>query len=116
MGYPDHPLLEIWNVSIHNLRRIEIYSIDMFISTISKLGWRNKYDREGDTIQERGSGVDDDNLLKGSVQLGLLNIKAGRALEMIKRRRNHAAPSHDADESVTAEDVIRLVLIIKKNI
>ena len=29
--FPDHALLEIWNASVHNLRRrIELYSIDIF--------------------------------------------------------------------------------------
>lgn len=117
LGYPDHSLLEIWNAGIRNLRRrVEIYSIDMFISTISQLGGRNKYNREGDTIPERWSGVDDDNLLKGAVQLGILNKKAGKALEMIQWMRNRASPSHDTDESVSVEDVHGLILIIKNNL
>ena len=31
VGFPEHSLLELWNASIHNLRRrVEMYSIDIF--------------------------------------------------------------------------------------
>lgn len=117
LGYPDHALLEIWNSGVNNLRRrIEAYSIDMFISAISGFSGRKNYKKDGDSLSERWSGVDDENLLKGANQLGLLNSKAFKALEMIEWMRNHASPAHNSDESVTNEDVMALVLIIKKNL
>lgn len=117
LGYPDHALLEIWNSGVNNLRRrIEAYSIDMFISAISGFSGRKNYKKDGGSLSERWSGVDDENLLKGANQLGLLNSKAFKALEMIEWMRNHASPAHNSDESVTNEDVMALVLIIKKNL
>ena len=117
LNFPEHSLLEIWNAGIHNLRRrIEAYSIDMFLSSISNLPGRKNYKKDGDNIAERWSGVDDENLLKGAEQLGVLNKKAIKALEMIEWMRNHASPSHDSDDAVTSEDVMGLVYIIKKNL
>lgn len=117
LDFPDHSLLEIWNAGIHNLRRrVEAYSIDMFLSSISNLSGRKNYKKDGDTIAERWSGVDDEILLKGAEQIGVLNKKAMKALEMIEWMRNHASPSHDSDDAVTSEDVNGLVLIIKKNL
>ena len=117
LGYPEHSLLEIWNSGIHNLRRrVEAYSIDMFLSNISNLSGRKNYKKDGDTLAERWAGVDDDNLLKGASQLGVLNKKAEKALEMIEWMRNHASPAHDSDDCVSAEDVLGLVYIIKKNL
>ncbi len=117
IGYPEHSLLEIWNSGIHNLRRrVESYSIDMFLSSISNFSGRKNYKKDGDTLSERWAGVDDDNLLKGASHIGVLNKKAEKALEMIEWMRNHASPAHDSDESVSGEDVAGLVLIIKKNL
>lgn len=115
--FPEHALLEIWNSAIHNLRRrVEAYSIDMFLSSISSMSGRKNYKMDGDSISERWANVDDENLIKGASQLGVLNRKAEKALEMIEWMRNHASPSHDSDDCVTQEDVIGLVLIIKKNL
>lgn len=117
LDFPEHSLLEIWNAGIHNLRRrIEAYSIDMFLSSISSLSGRKNYKKDGETIAERWSGVDDENLLKGAEQIGVINKKAIKALEMIEWMRNHASPSHDSDDAVTSEDVMGLVYIIKKNL
>lgn len=117
LDFPEHSLLEIWNAGIHNLRRrIEAYSIDMFLSSISNLSGRKSYKKDGDTIAERWSGVDDENLLKGAEQIGVINKKAIKALEMIEWMRNHASASHDSDDAVTSEDVMGLVCIIKKNL
>lgn len=117
LNYPEHSLLEIWNSGIHNLRRrVEAYSIDMFLSNISNLSGKKNYKRDGDTLAERWSGVDDEILIKGASQLGVINKKAAKALEMIEWMRNHASPSHNNDESVTEEDVLGLVVIIKKNL
>ena len=117
LDFPEHSLLEIWNAGIHNLRRrVETYSIDMFLSSISNFSGRKSYKKDGDTIAERWSGVDDENLLKGAEQIGVINKKAIRALEMIVWMRNHASPAHDSKDAVTMEDVMGLVLIIKKNL
>lgn len=111
LDFPEHSLLEIWNAGIHNLRRrIEAYSIDMFLSSISSLSGRKNYKKDGDTIAERWSGVDDENLLKGAEQIGVINKKAIKALEMIEWMRNHASPSHDSDDAVTSEDVMGLYI------
>ena len=99
LGFPEHSLLEIWNSGIHNLRRrVEAYSIDMFLSSISSMSGRKIYKKDGDTLSERWAGVDDENLIKGARQLGVLNKKAEKALEMIEWMRNHASPSHDSDD------------------
>ena len=50
-GFPDHALLDIWNASIHNLRRrLETYGVDLFLSTIKDEPGRKKYDYDGETI------------------------------------------------------------------
>lgn len=115
--FPDHSLLEIWNASVHNLRRrIELYSIDIFISTIKTLSGRKNYKNDGDTLSERWEGVDDAILLEGAEQIGVLNKKAAKALEMVNWMRNHASPAHDNEDSVSKDDVLGLVVIIKKNL
>lgn len=117
LDYPEHSLLELWNASVHNLRRrIEMYSIDIFISTLSSLAGRKTFKKDGDTLSERWAGVDDVNLIEGAIQIGVLNKKAGKALEMINWMRNHASPAHDSDDSVTKDDVLGLVIILKSNL
>lgn len=117
LNYPEHSLLEIWNASIHNLRRrIELYSIDIFLSTINSINGRKNYKKDGDTLSERWEDVDDFVLLQGASQIGVLNKKASKALEMVNWMRNHASPAHNSDESATTEDVVGLAAIIKKNI
>lgn len=117
VGFPDHALLNIWNASVHNLRRrVELYSIELFNSAIKEESGRKKYDINGDTITERWSGVDDLVLINGSIKLGVLNKKAGKALEMINWMRNHASPAHASDNKVEAEDVYGIALILQKNL
>lgn len=117
LEYPEHALLEVWNSSIHNLRRrIEAFSIDIFLSSISSLSGRKTYKKDGDSLSERWAGIDDEVLINGAVQAGVLNKKAGKALEMINWMRNHASPAHDSDECVTKEDVFGLVAILKVNL
>jgi hypothetical protein len=55
---------------------------------------RKKFDKNGETYSERWANVDDLVLLTGATRLGLLNKKAGKALEMINWMRNHASPAH----------------------
>lgn len=117
LEFPEHALLELWNASVHNLRRrIEMYSIDIFTSTLSTLQGRKSYKKDGDTLSERWEGVDDINLIEGATQIGVLNKKAGKALETINWMRNHASPAHDNVESVSAEDVVGLAIILNVNL
>lgn len=117
LEFPDHALLELWNSSIHNLRRrIEMYSTDIFISTISSFSGRKNYKKDGDALSERWAGVDDTNLISGAIQIGVLNKKAGQALDMINWMRNHASPAHDSDDSVTKEDVLGLAILLQNNL
>lgn len=117
VGFPEHSLLELWNASIHNLRRrVEMYSIDIFLSTISSLNGRKTYKKVGDTLSERWAGVDDLILIEGATQIGVLNKKAGQSLTMIDWMRNHASPSHDNDECVTNQDVVGLALLLQNNL
>ncbi len=116
-GFPEHALLELWNASIHNLRRrVETYSIDIFLSTTKSLSGRNNYKKDGDTLAERWAGVDDLLLVEGATQIGVLSKKAGQSLKMIDWMRNHASPSHDSDECVSASDVIGLAMLLKTNL
>lgn len=116
-GFYDHSLLDVWNASVHNLRRrIEAYGVDLFESVAKEESGRKKYDKDGETVSERWSGVDDLVLISCSTKLGLLNKKAGKSLEMINWMRNHASPAHDSDHKVEKEDVIGLVLILQKSL
>jgi len=116
-GFPDHSLLDIWNAAIHNLRRrVETYGIDLFISAVKDEPGRKKYDKDGETLNERWNGVDELTLINGSTKLGVLNKKAGKSLEMINWMRNHASPAHASDSKVEAEDVYGLALILQKNL
>lgn len=116
-GYFDHALLDVWNAAVSNLRRrIEAYSTELFLSVIKEEAGRKKYDKDGETPSERWAGVDDLVLITGCSQLGVLNKKAGKALEMINWMRNHASPAHDSDQKVEQEDVVALVLLLEKNL
>ena len=116
-GFPDHSLLDIWNASIHNLRRrIELYGIDLFLSSIKDEPGRKKHDPDGESISERWQGVDDLVLIIGATRLGVLNKKAGKALEMINWTRNHASPAHPSDNNVVNDDVIAIALILQTNL
>lgn len=116
-GFYDHALLDIWNAAASNLRRrIEAYGVDIFLSTVKDEAGRKKYASDGESLADRWSGVDDLVLITGATRLGLLNKKAGKALEMINWMRNHASPAHDSDYSVEQEDVIALALMLQKNL
>lgn len=116
-GFPDHSLLDIWNAAVHNLRRrMEAYGIELFSSAVKDEAGRKKYDKDGETLGERWSGVDDLTLINGATKLGVLNKKAGKSLEMINWMRNHASPAHGSDDSVEAEEVFGLALMLQKNL
>ena len=115
--FPDHALLEIWNASIHNLRRrVENYGIEMFISSIGGESGRKKYKEDGDTLAERWNEVDDLVLIHGAKQIGVLNNKAEKTLEMINWMRNHTSPAHDTEEKICKSDVISLLVMLKTNL
>jgi hypothetical protein len=115
--FPDHSLLDIWNAAVHNLRRrVEAYGLDLFLSAIKDDSGRKKYDKDGETINDRWSGVDDMTLINGATKLGVLHKKAGKSLEMINWMRNHASPAHASDSKVEAEDVFALALMLQKNL
>lgn len=117
LGIYDHSLLDIWNAAVNNLRRrIETYGVDLFESVSKEESGRKKFDKDGETLSERWSGVDDLVLISCATKLGLVNKKAGKSLEMINWMRNHASPAHDSDHKVEQEDVIGLVLILQKNL
>ena len=113
----DHSLLDVWNAATLNLRRrVEAFGIDLFQSVVKDEAGRKKYSADGETLSERWAGVDDLVLIAGATNLGLLNKKAGKSLEMINWMRNHASPAHNSDHKVEKEDVIGLVLILQKNL
>ncbi|MFC4309352.1 hypothetical protein ACFPN2_09690 [Steroidobacter flavus] len=116
-GFYDHALLDIWNAAVHNLRRrCEAYGMDLFESVAKDEAGRKKYNKDGDSISERWAGVDDLVVISCCTKLGLLNKKAGKALEMINWMRNHASPAHDSENKVEHGDVIALSLLLQHNL
>jgi hypothetical protein len=115
--YYDHALLDLWNASVLNLRRrVESYGIDLFMSVAKDEPGRRKYDPDGDSIQDRWAGVDDHVLVQVATKLGLLNKKAGKALEMIGWMRSHRSAAHGSDDKVGAEDVVAFGLLLQTNL
>jgi hypothetical protein len=116
-GFFDHALLDVWNAAISNLRRrVEAYGFDLWESVVKDEAGRKKLDKNGETLSERWGGVDDLVLIAGATRLGLLNRKAGKALEMVNWMRNHASPAHDNDQRVDETDVIALVMLLERNL
>ena len=117
LEFHDHALLNLWNASVHNLRRrVEAYGADLFLSVVKDEPGRKKYDKDGETLADRWSGVDDLVLIAGASRLSLVNKKGGKALEMINWARNHASPAHDSDSPVGPEDVIAMALMLQANL
>lgn len=116
-GFYSYSMLAIWNAAVNNLKRkVESYGVDLWTSIIKDEPGRKKYDKDGETVAERWSNVDDLTLISGATRLGLINPKAGKALEMINWMRNHASPAHDSDNRVEMEDAVGLVLLLQKNL
>src|SRR6478735_1137604 len=116
-GYYSYSLLAIWNAAVNNLKRkVEAYGVELWASVVRDESGRKKYDKDGETISERWSNVDDLVLIAGATKLGLLNPKAGKSLEMINWMRNHASPAHDSDNRVEKEDAVGLILLLQKNL
>jgi hypothetical protein len=116
-GFYSYSLLAIWNAAVNNLKRkVEAYGVDLWSSVVRDESGRKKFDKDGETIAERWSSVDDLVLIVGATKLGLLNPKAGKSLEMINWMRNHASPAHDSDNRVVKEDAIGLIVLLQKNL
>lgn len=116
-GFYSHSLLSIWDAAANNLKRkVEAYGFELWSSVIKDEPGRKKYDKDGETVAERWSNVDDLVLITGATRLGLLNPKAGKSLEMINWMRNHASPAHDSDNRVEMEDAVGLILLLQKNL
>ncbi|MCZ4696423.1 hypothetical protein DWB61_17330 [Ancylomarina euxinus] len=116
-GFYSYSLLAIWNGAVNNLKRkVEAYGVELWSSVVKDESGRKKYDKDGETIAERWSNVDDLVLIAGATRLGLLNPKAGKSLEMINWMRNHASPAHDSDNRVEMEDAVGLILLLQKNL
>ena len=116
-GYPRHALLDLWNASIHNLRRrVEAYSADLFVSVVNDEAGRKRYNPNGDTLSQRWSGVDEVVLIAGAGKLALIGRKGAKTLEMINWVRNHASPAHDNDEAVDAEEVLAMAVLLQHSL
>lgn len=116
-GFYSYSLLAIWNAAVNNLKRkVEAYGVELWSSVVKDESGRKKFDKDGETIAERWSNVDDLVLIAGATRLGLLNPKAGKSLEMINWMRNHASPAHDSDNRVEFEDAVGLMLLLQKNL
>ena len=112
-----HALISLWDASIHNLRRrIEAYSEELFLSAIKNEPGRKHYKKDGDTIADRWDDVDDSVVIIGAKNIGLLEPKASKALEMINWMRNHATPAHDTNNTVNKNDVIAMALMLQENL
>lgn len=116
-GFYSYSLLAIWNAAVNNLKRkVEAYGVELWSLVVKDEAGRKKFDKDGETIAERWSNVDDLVLILGATRLGLLNPKAGKSLEMINWMRNHASPAHDSDNRVELEDAVGLILLLQKNL
>ncbi len=116
-GFHPYALLALWNAAVHNLRRrVEAYGTDLWLSVVKDESGRKKFDKDGETIAERWSGVDDLVLIAGASRLGLIDKKGGKALEMINWNRNHASPAHDSDSVVSDVDVMALAMLLQANL
>jgi hypothetical protein len=115
--YFEHSLLDLWNAAVCNLRRrVEAYGVELFLSTVKDEKGRAKYNPTGDGLNDRWEGVDELVLITGATRLGLLNKKAGKTLETINWTRNHVSPAHPTEETVSAQDVHGLFLLLQSNL
>lgn len=117
VNYPKHALLELWNASVHNIRRrVEAYGVDIFISSNKKIKNNKDYKPDRDTLGERRERIKDEDLLKGAVDLSIINRKTFQMLLNISWMRNHASASHDNSEEVTREDFNAFMNLISNNL
>ncbi|WP_172915893.1 hypothetical protein [Capnocytophaga canimorsus] len=116
-GFYSYSLIAFWNAATSNLkRRVEAYGIEIWSPIVKDKSGRKKYDANGNSIAERWSDVDDIILISGAKDIGLINPKAAKSLEMINWMRNHASSAHDSDNRVEEKDVIALVLLLEENL
>lgn len=113
---PDYSLQLFWNAAMHNLkRRIELFSIDLFLSSIDQEEAK-QYDRDGKTFASRWSKIKDDSIIKGSKDIGLLNEKALHGMAHIQWLRNHCSAAHETDNPVTLKDAQAAALSLAANL
>jgi len=113
----SYSLIAFWNAATSNLKRkVEAYGIEIWSSTVKNKQGRKTYDINGSTIAERWSDVDDIILISGAKDIGLIDSKAAKSLEMINWMRNHTSSAHDSDNRVEEKDVIALVLLLEENL
>src|SRR6266852_2955628 len=80
--YYEESLLALWNAAITNLRRrIEAYNTDLFESVVKDVAGRKNMRKDGSTLVERWSGVDDLLVLQGAARLGLISKRAHKILD-----------------------------------
>ncbi len=116
-GFYSYSILALWNAAMHNLkRRVEAFGVELWEFVVKTENGRKKYDKDGSTIAERWENVDDLMLIQGAKNLGLLNPKASKALEMINWMRNHVSAAHESDVKVDVEDSIAIALLLQKNL
>ncbi|CAN5871998.1 hypothetical protein BH11BAC7_BH11BAC7_14300 [soil metagenome] len=116
-GYFPQCLLELWKAAIHNLRRrIEIYSVELFLSVVKDEAGRKNYNIKGDTLSQRWENVEDSVMIQGARKLGILKPKAAQVMTTINWMRNHASPSHESEDEVTMEDVLPLAAMLQANL
>jgi len=116
-GMYSYAMIAVWDAAVYNLKRkVEAYGTELWESVVKSEPGRKKYNKEGDTISDRWSEVDDFVLIQGVAKLGLLDQKAAKALEMINWMRNHASSAHDSECKVDGTDVIALILLLQNNL
>ena len=116
-GFFSHALLNLWSAAVHNLRRkVEAFSIDMFLAAIANESGRKSYKRDESTLEDRWDSVDDYILVKGAADLGLLSPKAGKTLEIINWMRNHISAAHYNNNEVTQKDFEVFATLLNENL
>jgi hypothetical protein len=118
-NFPDHSLIELWNLSIHHLRRrVEQYSIDLFLSTASAFmgGKKISYHADGLTLADRWCDIDDYLLISVACSISLISPKTQKVLDTINWMRNHASAAHESSLQVTNDDVLSFATLLKTNL
>jgi hypothetical protein len=103
--YPNHAIIDLWDASVHNLRkRVEIYSIEMFLSALNLQN--TEYNKDGTTIPERWRKIKDSSLIEGAYKLRLISEKTYTLLNAINNVRNNHSAAHETFDPVTSQEVI----------
>lgn len=113
----SHALLNLWSAAVHNLRRkIEAYSIDIFLAAIANESGRKNYKKDEQTLEDRWESVDDVLLVRGASDLELLSPKARKTLETINWMRNHISAAHHNNIGVTQNDIVAFAMLLNENL